>query len=90
MYDLDGDGNNDFYFWVGEKDKTVKATLSGELNKDFFLSETDKGYLLPHAAIQSQFSFDPGRDYYYPIPTDDRTLNPNLKQNPGWADGLDF
>ncbi|MGM9748314.1 MAG: RagB/SusD family nutrient uptake outer membrane protein, partial [Candidatus Cryptobacteroides sp.] len=74
----------------GTKDKNVKATLTLELNKDVYLSEGNKGNLLPHAAIQSQFSFDPVRDYLYPIPTNDRTLNPNLKQNPGWADGLDF
>lgn len=90
VYDLDGDGNNDFYIYEGTKDKNVKATLTLELNKQIYLSEGNKGNLLPHAAIQSQFSFDPGRDYLYPIPINDRTLNPNLKQNPGWADGLDF
>jgi hypothetical protein len=30
------------------------------------------------------FKFNPGRDYLYPIPTNQLTLNPNLKQNPGW------
>ena len=30
------------------------------------------------------------RDYYYPITIDERSLNPNLTQNPGWNDGLDF
>ena len=29
-------------------------------------------------------------DYLYPIPSGDRQLNPNLAQNNGWADGLDF
>ena len=33
-------------------------------------------------------SFDEERDYLYPIPTGDRSTNPNLKQNPGWKDGL--
>jgi len=29
--------------------------------------------------------FNPGRDYLSPIPSDELTLNPNLKpQNPGW------
>lgn len=34
--------------------------------------------------------FDENRDYYYPIPSDERSLNPNLTQNDGWDDGLDF
>ena len=29
--------------------------------------------------------FNPGRDYLSPIPSDEITVNPNLKpQNPGW------
>ena len=30
------------------------------------------------------FKFNPDRDYLYPIPVNELTLNPNLKQNPGW------
>lgn len=30
------------------------------------------------------FKFNEGRDYLYPIPTNQRTLNPQLGQNPGW------
>ena len=30
------------------------------------------------------------RDYLYPIPINERSLNPNLTQNPGWNDGLSF
>ncbi|GHT05639.1 hypothetical protein AGMMS49525_13170 [Bacteroidia bacterium] len=30
------------------------------------------------------FKFNEGRDYLYPIPTDQKTLNPKLGQNPGW------
>lgn len=29
-------------------------------------------------------SFDPNRDYLWPIPQRERELNPNLTQNPGW------
>ena len=36
------------------------------------------------------FEFDPVRDYLYPVPINERTLNPNLTQNPGWDDGLAF
>ncbi|MDR3142728.1 MAG: RagB/SusD family nutrient uptake outer membrane protein [Tannerellaceae bacterium] len=30
------------------------------------------------------FKFNVNRDYLYPIPTNQLTLNPQLKQNPGW------
>ena len=34
---------------------------------------------------------DETRDYFYPIPTDDRSLTGGaLTQNPGWNDGLNF
>jgi hypothetical protein len=39
---------------------------------------------------KSEHTFDEKRDYFYPIPIDERSLNPNLTQNPGWNDGLDF
>ncbi|WP_308199121.1 RagB/SusD family nutrient uptake outer membrane protein [Chitinophaga sedimenti] len=29
-------------------------------------------------------TFDPLRDYLWPLPTQDLTLNPQLKQNPYW------
>ena len=53
-----------------------------------FFSEGDKGLLEPVHNIL--FSFDEDRDYLYPIPINDRSLNKNLTQNPGWDDGLDF
>jgi hypothetical protein len=35
-------------------------------------------------SVPNGFQFDERRDYLYPIPTRELTLNPNLKQNPGW------
>jgi hypothetical protein len=32
--------------------------------------------------------FDENRDYLNPVPIQERTLNRNLTQNPGWIDGL--
>ncbi|MGM9736246.1 MAG: RagB/SusD family nutrient uptake outer membrane protein [Candidatus Cryptobacteroides sp.] len=91
VYDIDGDGTNDYYFYTtGNKDSSVKATVTSEIGKEVYLSEGDHGYLWPHGNIQDQFAFNPDRDYLYPIPINDRTLNPNLTQNPGWDDGLDF
>lgn len=39
----------------------------------------DNGYLRVNLR-----SFDPAKHYLWPIPRDERNLNPNLTQNPGW------
>ena len=87
VYDIDGDGTNDYYIYNTTKDPDIKATVVGQIGKDVYLKD---GYLYPHGNIQDQFEFNPERDYLYPIPINDRTLNRNLTQNPGWDDGLDF
>ena len=60
-----------------------------ELGSDIILSEGDKGYVYYHKTVL-RTSFNEERDYLYPIPSGERSLNPNLTQNPGWSDGLDF
>lgn len=35
-------------------------------------------------ALPNGFGFDETRDYLYPLPTNELTLNENLTQNPGW------
>ena len=61
----------------------------------------DKGKMVSTFLMGSQKVYDfidnnPGiwdetRDYFYPIPTDDRSLTGGaLTQNPGWNDGLNF
>lgn len=35
-------------------------------------------------SVPNGFRFDPTRDYLYPIPTNEISLNSNLTQNPGW------
>lgn len=86
-YDIDNDGKLDYVVYEGSKPSS-SASASLQLGKDILFSEGTKGFVIIHPGIQ--FSFDEGRDYLYPIPIDDRTLNNNLTQNPGWADGLDF
>ena len=47
----------------------------------------DKGYLAPMKSwwnAGNPFNFNESRDYYYPIPLNDLSLNRNLIQNPGW------
>ena len=76
-YDLDGDNNPDY---------TIKAEDATKiLNAD--------GFLYPHKAIDVEFGreWNEGRDYLYPIPTNERSLTRGaLTQNPGWVDNLSF
>ena len=88
-FDIDGDGNVDIVLYADGQAKPSHPTASIlKLGTDIFLTDGKKGYVEPYAAIS--ISFDEGRDYLLPIPIDDRTLNNNLTQNPGWNDGLTF
>lgn len=90
-YDFSGDGKIDLILYPngGEKPAERDGVTVYEIGKDVFLTEGTKGYLNYHHNAERN-GFNEGRDYLYPIPIDERTLNPNLKQNPGWNDGLDF
>ncbi|REG94760.1 RagB/SusD family nutrient uptake outer membrane protein [Flavobacterium aquicola] len=45
----------------------------------FGVSSIDNGYLRVNLR-----SFDPEKHYLWPVPADERLINPNLSQNPGW------
>lgn len=88
FYDLDGDGKNDICLYKGTK-PAGSATLFREVGKEMFLSDGESGYVVPYHNMQAKW--DETRDYLYPIPRDERLLTGgNLKQNPGWNDGLNF
>ena len=78
----DGDGTIDYCLYT-TKAPSTKATVVAKIGEGIFLSENDKGYMVPHHNIV--FDFDDERDYLYPIPIDDLSLNPALTQNPGWT-----
>ena len=86
-YDWDKDGSPDICLYTGSKPSS-KAAFVYKIGTDIVLSDGNKGYVNPRPAYT--FSFDPERDYLYPIPTNERVLNHLLLQNPGWNDGLDF
>lgn len=93
-FDLDGDGKMDVVFYSSSDiapDKNT-ATYIFKLGTDINLSEGEKGYVEPYKAFTDigDIKFDESRDYFYPIPIDDRSLNHKLVQNPGWNDGLSF
>lgn len=87
VYDFDGDGNNDLCVYQDTKPSKVKATVSYKAGKDVTLSKGTYGYIHMHKGMGK---WDETRDYLYPIPSVERSLNPSLAQNPGWVDGLDY
>ena len=90
-YDLSGDGNVDLILYSSDEEKPaeIEGVSVYELGKDIFLTEGTKGYLNYHHNAERN-GFNEERDYLFPIPIDERTLNPNLTQNKGWNDGLGY
>lgn len=87
-FDLDGDGKMDIYLWKDVEGSTT-APVSLRIGESIFLSEGDRGCVVPHPEKQEKWVEE--RDYYYPIPISDRSLTGGaLTQNPGWDDGLIF
>lgn len=86
IYDFNADGTNDLCVYQNSK-PSAKATVYYQAGKDVILSEKTHGFIQMHPGMGK---WDEVRDYLYPIPSTERTLNPNLTQNPGWVDGLDY
>ncbi|MBQ2551165.1 MAG: RagB/SusD family nutrient uptake outer membrane protein, partial [Bacteroidales bacterium] len=82
-YDLDGDGVIDHAIYEGSAPSGLPAgTIPRKIGTDIFLTEGNKGYVLTNPTDPG--SWNEERDYYYPIPTDELSLNTNLEQNPNW------
>ncbi|MCD8208475.1 MAG: RagB/SusD family nutrient uptake outer membrane protein [Bacteroidales bacterium] len=86
-YDLDGDGVNDFYLYLTNNNSSI--TTAYQINVDLLFTGDTGGNLYFHKNAD-RTPFNEERDYLYPIPSTERSLNPNLTQNPGWNDGLSF
>ncbi len=87
-YDINGDGKLDYCLYEGDVKPDSKATSVLKIGSEILLHGGSYGYVEPHKG--EEHIFNENRDYYYPIPSNERTLNPNLTQNDGWDDGLDF
>ena len=90
-YDLSGDGKPDIILYTSgtAKPSADSGVLVYEIGKDILLTGNNSGYVYYHKNI-ARTPFNEERDYLYPIPINERSLNPNLTQNPGWNDGLGF
>lgn len=54
-----------------------------DAGSDVYLS--DDGYLAPYKnSLPGGRSFEEPKQYYFPIPTEERVMNPNLAQSRGW------
>lgn len=87
-FDLDGDGNIDICLYDGEKPVVEGDRVQYlKLNSDITLENGTYGCIVINPHISKKWDED--KDYLYPIPIQERLLNPNLTQNKGWNDGID-
>ena len=87
-YDLDKDGTIDICLYTGNKPDAGKNIQYLKLGSDITLEHGESGNIVVNPHLSKQWNEN--RDYFYPIPINERSLNHNLAQNPGWDDGLDF
>ena len=83
-YDLDGNGTLDVCFYTDSAPSGLPANVvKFKIGERIFFTEGDHGYVDVTPNLPGVWNEN--LDYFYPIPTDELTLNPNLVQNPGWA-----
>lgn len=90
-YDLTGDGKTDLILYNegSAKPEAGDGVYVYQIGTEILLSGGTRGYVSYHKNIE-RTPYNEERDYLYPIPINERSLNPNLTQNPGWNDGLSF
>lgn len=64
-------------FVEGESFPEIEDQISG-------IPVDENNYIDRYQNSMSGFGFDESRDYLFPIPTNEISLNDNLTQNPGW------
>lgn len=87
QFDLDNDGKVDVVIYEGTKPSGPKGPAYLKLGAEIDLENgTSGGAVMVNRNIAK--GFNENRDYLYPVPIQERTLNKNLTQNPNWNDGL--
>lgn len=91
QYDLTGDGKTDLILYNegSAKPEAGDGEYVYQIGTEILLSGGTRGYVSYHKNIE-RTPYNEERDYLYPIPINERSLNQNLTQNPGWNDGLSF
>ncbi len=80
-YDLNQDGEPDVCFVNATPENPTSGVFYYVLSESMALSGGDTGNLLIYPNVEKRFE---EKKYLYPIPEDERLLNPALGQNPGW------
>ena len=80
-YDFTNDGKADVYVHDGSTAGAPAGITSFINTKQRPLTNGTSGNLNP---FRIAVTFDESKDYYYPIPQEDITLNKKLVQNPNW------
>ncbi len=86
---LEGLRDEDYMRWAAcalFKDKRPKGYPVDLTQYPDFMSRVDENGLIDYFkdVMPEGYQFRENQDYLYSIPQDELTLNPNLKQNPGW------
>lgn len=81
-FDFNNDGKTDVYLHNGNASGAPAGTSSIINVTQKALTNGTSGNFFPLKGIT--ITFDENKDYLYPIPSEDITLNPKLVQNPGW------
>lgn len=81
-FDFNNDGKTDVYLHNGNASGAPAGTSSIVNVTQKALTNGTSGNFFPLKGIT--ITFDENKDYLYPLPTEDITLNPKLVQNPGW------
>ncbi|HVW62637.1 MAG TPA: RagB/SusD family nutrient uptake outer membrane protein [Puia sp.] len=81
-FDFDNDGKPDVYLYNGGSSSGAPPGVTSLINTaQRPLTNGTSGNLFPY---RTKITFREDRDYYYPLPLEDLTLNKNLTQNPNW------
>lgn len=88
-YDLTGDGKADLILYNegSAKPEAGDGVVVYQIGTEILLSGGTRGYVSYHKNVE-RTPYNEERDYLYPIPINERTLNKDLTQNPGWNDGI--
>ncbi len=81
-FDFNNDGKTDVYLHNGNAGGAPPGTSSIVNVKQKRLTDGTSGNFNP--MYSTPCTFDETKDYYYPIPLQEITLNPKLVQNPNW------
>ena len=82
-FDLDGNGTADVVIYTNTKPPTQQGTVYLKLGSDVDLEQGQAGgNIIVNRNISK--TFNENRDYLFPVPIQERLLNPKLTQNPNW------